>query len=49
MAMQWSLDGGLLWGQPVGEHQTERVGATLSPFVKTVPPLVRRGGRWLVG
>ena len=28
MAMQWACDeGGLLWGQPAGEHQTERVGA----------------------
>ena len=28
MAMQWVCDrGGLLSGQPVGEHQTERVGA----------------------
>ena len=28
MAMQWAVDaGGLLCGQPAGEHQTERVGA----------------------
>jgi len=32
MAMQWAWDrGGLLYGQPAGEHQTERVGAA-EPF-----------------
>jgi hypothetical protein len=49
MAVQWSLDeGGLLRGQPAGEHHTKRLGAG-ELFVKTVPSLVGWGGGRLVG